>query len=431
MSNMLPGVLLGLIEGLAAAVPDRLRRTFVEILVGSAVTEHGHVTDAISAAGHTRGWSTYYWLVDNAHWSWLAVWQAWTFLLKKLYPMPQWFVVLDDTLVERCSAHAPDAKVHFNHTAKHNRPRYLWGQGWVCLAAVVEWGDRLGAVPLMLRLVRSKGQRSKLETARLMLRLLGDRLGRVCLLTDAWYMRGKLLKAAIGRGHTVIGRVRKDLALYLEPPPPSGRRGAPRKYGARVTPEVVARLPVQRSAQLLYGKLNLVRFRTCCVAARFLKGELVRVVWAQFERPDQPNRPLETWLLLCTDPHIMAIDVVRCYAKRWSIESLFFELKHHWGLRDAWQQSRQALMRWVTILALGFALNQVLSCTDPARLNRMAQAAPWRRPGTITAGIIRTGWNRIIQGIGIQTIFAAKSEKFRPAGRQGDASGGHSRPVAA
>ena len=83
------------------------------------------------------------------------------------------------------------------------------------------------------------------------------------------------------------------------------------------------------------------------------------------------------------------------------------------------------------ILALGFALNQVLSCTDPARLNGMAQAAPWRRPGTLTAGIIRTGWNRIIQGIGIQAIFSSKSEIFRREGRQGDVSGGQARPVAA
>ena len=88
-------------------------------------------------------------------------------------------------------------------------------------------------------------------------------------------------------------------------------------------------------------------------------------------------------------------------------------------------------MRWVTILALGFALNQVLSCIDPARLNGMAQAAPWRRPGTVTAGIIRTGWNRILQGIGVQAIFTPKSEKFQPAGSKSDASGGQSRPVAA
>ena len=40
-----------------------------------------------------------------------------------------------------------------------------------------------------------------------MLRLLGDRLGRVRLLADAWYMRARLIQAAMSHGHCVIGRV--------------------------------------------------------------------------------------------------------------------------------------------------------------------------------------------------------------------------------
>ena len=31
-----------------------------------------------------------------------------------------------------------------------------------------------------------------------------------------------------------------------------------------------------------------------------------------------------------------------------AIEPLFAAMKHGWGLKDAWQQSRQVLMRWVT-----------------------------------------------------------------------------------
>jgi hypothetical protein len=36
-------------------------------------------------------------------------------------------------------------------------------------------------------------------------------------------------------------------------------------------------------------------------------------------------------------------------------------MKHGWGLKDAWRQSRQVLMRWVTILAAGYALGQMLA----------------------------------------------------------------------
>ena len=35
-------------------------------------------------------------------------------------------------------------------------------------------------------------------------------------------------------------------------------------------------MPEHRSAEILYGKLEVVRYRTCVVAARFLHGRVVR-----------------------------------------------------------------------------------------------------------------------------------------------------------
>jgi hypothetical protein len=70
------------------------------------------------------------------------------------------------------------------------------------------------------------------------------------------------------------------------------------------------------------------------------------------------------------------------------VESLFRNLKHGFGLKEAWQQSRQALMRWVSVLAAGYAINQMLAFTDPAHLAGLAEPAPWRAPGSRTAGLI-------------------------------------------
>lgn len=404
-----------MIAPLAAAVPARGRGTFTELLVGAAVTVSGHITDAIVAAGHTRCWITYFWFVESARWSWLALWAALLGLLRQRFTPAIWHVVLDDTVVERVTTKAPECRRHFNHSAKPNRPRFLNGQGWVCLAAVLERGSKVGAVPLMLRLVRAGGNRGKLDLGRLMLRLLGDRLGKVRLLADAWYMRARLIRPAMDHGHCVIGRVRKDLALFLEPPVSEPkRRGPPRKYGARVTPDLVARLPVSRSAQILYGKFEVVRYRTCCVAARFLKGELVRAVWIELERSDRPKGRTETRLLLCTDPLMPALDVIRAYAKRWAVEPLFYALKHHWGLKHAWEQSRQALIRWVTILAAGYAINQMLAYSDPVLIGDLARPAPWRRKGEITAGIIRSNLDRLLRQVGVSGLLAIKSQKIGP-----------------
>src|SRR3954452_8646637 len=317
-TTAVPPILTSLVAGLAAAVPRRARTTFTELLLGAATTRGGHVTDAILAAGLSRSWTSYYWFLQRGRWAWLAVWRALLAALATLFEPPVWHVVIDDTVVERISARAPGSLVHRNRSAEPNRSRFLRGQGWLCLAAVVERGWKVGAVPLMLRLVRLGANRGKLGSARFLVRLLGRRLGRVRLLLDAWFVRARLIEAAVADGHTVIGRVRRDLALYAVPRPPRRRRrGRPRKYGPRMTPERVEALPVHRSARVLYGQLEVVRYRTCRVAARFLKGRVVRAVWVRLGRAARRG---EERFLVCTDPDLPATEVITSYAKRWSVE---------------------------------------------------------------------------------------------------------------
>ena len=299
--------------------------------------------------------------------------------------------------------------MHHTHNAKPNRPKFLRGQGWLCLAAVIERNDfAVGAVPLLLRLVRRGTNRGKLRSAGLLLRLLGQRLGPVRLLLDAWFMRAWLIHRALAAGHTVIGCVRRDLALFEVPKSPRKRRqGRPRKYGARLTPDRVAALPEQHSAEILYGKMQVVRYRTGRVAARFLRGRVVRAVWVDLERPDRRDKPRVQRLLICTDPTLSAPEVISGYAKRWAVESLLRNLKHGFGLKDAWQQSRQVLMRWVTLRAVSYAINQMLAFTDPARLAGLAEPAPWRAPGSRTAGLIQAGIARILREVGRPAFSAA------------------------
>ena len=405
----IPPILASVIARLAAAVPARVRTTFLDLLLGAAATKGGHVTDAILAAGLSRGWSTYYWFLERGRWSWLRVWASLLEVLTRMFSPAVWYAVIDDSLVERVSTKAPGSLTHHNHNAKPNRPRFLRGQGGLCLAAVIERNDfAVGAVPLLLRLVCRGSNRGKLRSAGLLLRLLGQRLGRVRLLLDAWFMRAWLIRRALAAGHTVIGCARRDLALFDVPKSPRKRqRGRPRKYGARLSPARVAALPEQRSAQTLYGKLEVVRYRTCPVAARFLHGRVVRAVWLELERPDRPDKPRVQRLLICTDPTLSGLAVIRGYAKRWAVESLFRNLKHGFGLKDAWQQSRQVLMRWVPVLAAGYAINQMLAFADPVCLASLAEPAPWRAPGTRTAGLVQAGIARILREVGLPAFAAA------------------------
>ena len=175
--SAIPPILVSIIARLTVAVPARARPTFLDLLLGAAVTKSGHVTDAILAAGLSRGWSTYYWFLEQGRWSWLRICEAQLEVLKRLFHPPVWYAVIDDSVVERVSTEAPGSLVNHNHNAKPNRPKFLRGQGWLCLAAVIERNAfAVGAVPLLLRLVRRGTNRGKLKSAGLLLRLLGQRL---------------------------------------------------------------------------------------------------------------------------------------------------------------------------------------------------------------------------------------------------------------
>ena len=58
--SAIPPILVSVLARLTAAVPARARTTFLDLLLGAVVTKSGHVSDAILAAGLSRGWRTYY-----------------------------------------------------------------------------------------------------------------------------------------------------------------------------------------------------------------------------------------------------------------------------------------------------------------------------------------------------------------------------------
>ena len=242
--------------------------------------------------------------------------------------------------------------------------------------------------------------------------------GRIAtVLTDSWYMRKNLLLPAQAMGYHVIGQVRKDTALYLPPPPHNGKRGRPRKYGDKLTPERVGKLPVVSQRLFIYNGWRTVHYRSCEALAYFLGGQLVRAVWSQIENEDGSLRPHR--LILCTDLRLSATRIVLAYNRRWSIEDLFNQLKNRWGWKDAWQQTRQVLHRWTQILSTSYALPQLLARQGDQKIKALADISPWRRHQPITAGRVRQGLQRIFGHVDIRSHWNPKTGKFA-APKQGD-----------
>jgi hypothetical protein len=409
----IPQALFESITFLVQALPLRSAPTFIELVIGAMLTETGFVTSAYLALPMKRNWSSYYKWIEKGKWSWVAVGIQMARLLIRLFPQPLWHLIIDDTLILRSSKKAPGSKIHREHSRKPNRPEFVRGQCWVSLAAVVENGLQAAAIPILSRLMRTEGNGSKLTAAKTLLRVIVPVFEKlsVRLLLDSWYMRGTLLLAALKAGLHVIGQVRKDTALFRVPEQ-RPKRGRPRKYGAKYTPDDVGKLAVTPVQLFIYGKLQWVRYRSVIAMARFLDGRLVRAVWVSFE--DEKRGVTQERLILATDIHLEPHEVIEVYAKRWSIEPMFHQAKNNWGWNETWQQSRQTVHRWLHILGIGYALPQLLAIKGGDEITKLANTTPWREKDPVTAGRVRSGLIRIFGHFPIRGWWHRKSRKFGP-----------------
>jgi hypothetical protein len=426
-----PHALFESISFLAQALPKRSVPTWLELLFGAMLTQAGFVTEAYLAIKPGRHWTSYYKWIQTGMWSWVALGLQTARLALRQVPGKRCFVAIDDTVVFRTSHKAPESRFHHQHGQKPNRPVFVRGQNWVSLALTLSKSWRSLAIPVLSRLPRSTGNGGKLVAAKTLLRVARPVFAQhlVTLLVDSWYMRKSLLLPAQQLGYQIIGQVRKDTALFQPPPPPSGKRGRPRKYGDKMTPEKVAELPEVYQRFFLYGAWHTVRYRSAQVLARFLDGQPVRVVWVQMEREDGSLR--QQRLILSTDLSLSAARIILAYGRRWAIEDLFNQLKNRWGWKETWQQRRQVLHRWVQILATSYALPQLLTQQGGSEVQELASLSPWRDKQPITAGRVRQGLARIFRHVDIRALWNPKSGIFGPQNRPKRAARSHRKSKAA
>jgi transposase len=191
------------------------------------------------------------------------------------------------------------------------------------------------------------------------------------------------------------------------------QRGRPAKYGAKMTAVRVSRLATTETTLPLYGRMQRLRYRHKILLARFIDGAKVHAIWCEFynEKNSSWNKPR---LLLSTNTVLSAEEVIKAYAKRWSIESAFNELKNTWGIKEAWQQTRQTLNRWVQLTTIGYGLIQLLSLQPADKLGDIMLQSPWRDKTEVTAGKIRDGLVKQFQRVNVFDWWSATCNKIRP-----------------
>lgn len=399
---------------LAGALSPTAVPTFCELLFGSMLSGHGFITQALLSIPYECTWSSYHHWISHGKWCWKDLSrQLLRLVSSKVKKDKVVSLLLDDWVIERFSEKAPACRLHHQHSRKRNRPAYLWGQCWVTLSIVFQRAcdEVFTAIPVMAFPAPASGNVSKLKIAVAMLKVVRQELYELPLrlLTDCWFMNSTLMQPVLELGIEVIGQIPKNRALYALPPVPAvKKRGRPRKYGVKMTPEEVEKLPEFRVEMWMYGKLRTVRYRTCICRAHFLKGQVVRVVWSRFENEKGLT---ETRLFLSTNRNLAGDEVLRAYSKRWPTEPLFQQLKHIFGCCHLWQRKLRTLLRWMHIKLAGYALLQLLTvCKNEAAV--VVASIPWRNQNTSTAGMMRNALSSIIPQFNIREGWNRYRQKY-------------------
>ena len=155
-------------------------------------------------------------------------------------------------------------------------------------------------------------------------------MGKRCLLVlDAYFAVGpvfKILKKVVDadgqRLVHIVTRAKSNAVAYGDPPPETGGPGRPRKYGTKLKLRELFEGQEEAFEQAtidLYGCCRIVSF-LCLDLIWKPVGEKIRFVLVVDGS--------ESFILMCSDLTLSALDIVQAYSFRFKIEVSFKVLKH-------------------------------------------------------------------------------------------------------
>lgn len=353
------------------------------------------VTAALRVMGyrHDPHWTRFHQVLNRARWSPLAVSHRLLLLIvaRLVSPAGPITLVIDEHLERRWGPQITQ-RGHYRDPVRSSATQAVSSSGlrWLVVAVVVAvpWTTRQWALPFLTILTHApavdehQGRRHKtlaawtMQVVKLLRLWLPER--ELLLLGDGSYCVLDLAAGCAAHQVTLITPLHLDALLYAPAPPPSGRRGRPRKVGA-VLPKL-AQVLVDPSTRWERQTVNwyaqgVREVEWCRGQALWYRGGKVPVPlsWVLVRDP-AGRRPARAYL--CTNPAWAGPRIMSTYQGRWTIEVTFEESRAHLGVETQRQWSDRAIARSTPgILGLYSVVALVGQALHPTGQVPIAQAA--------------------------------------------------------
>jgi len=339
-----------------AVYQSLLKRPDAVLDLVDALTVAGHVESPVTLSEQTpfrRKFSMVYDILSHAVFDWDALWHT----LRIFQPADSEMIAgyevygLDatkderpdaETLPERCSLKSQkDEPLVYGH-------KYSW------LVRLVRWGTSWVAPQDILRI---DPELSDSQVGSLQVKQLAECNSKPkVVVEDSLYGNHVFLAIFLFIQNTfALVRMRSNNVLYEKPlPREPGKKGAPKKHGARFKLSSPAR-PADGEETFLLGSQTVHLQAWKGLHLKKLPGLVVMMLRVEFRKPDgQPRYKQPMWLLWTGPTSVPLQELCQMYLWRFAIEHLFRFLKQNLGLNTSRSNDLVATEQWMWMCALAY-----------------------------------------------------------------------------
>lgn len=347
------------IDWLAAALHGRSRWRLAPLLWGALFANGRRVVASwIRAAGLSEDFQAHYFFLQTIGRRWVELGLRLLVLVitRVLKDEQRVLLAIDDSPTKRYGPQVQGAGIHHDPTPGPSGGAFCYGHVWVTLSVIARhpcWGViglpifswlyvRQQDVPKLPRRFSWTFQTKLEQAADLAVRaarLLQCHGKDVWVVADGAYAKRPFVQPLLKQGVTLVGRLRKDSALYdlppLEKPGAKKRRGRKRKYGKNrisLAKRAAHRQGWQEVECVVYGQRAVKQAKTF-LATHATFGGVIRVVIVKESTGPQ--------FFYCTDVNASVREIIEAFADRAGIEQVFHDVKEVWGsgqqqVRNLW-----------------------------------------------------------------------------------------------
>jgi len=320
-------------------------------------------------------------------------------------------LVIDDTVAAHKGPKIFGLGTHLDAVRSTRAIRILtFGHCWVVLAVLVPvpFSQRPWALPILLRLYRNEKQcrrekikhRKKTQLAREMIDVVLSWVDsrRVEVTADQAYCNSTVLRD-LPTSVLFLGDMRPD-AVLTAPPAAKGKvPGRPRVRGEVLPkPQALAddeKVPWKRTTAKLYGRTQAIYYKT--LTGQWYRATGSRILRVVVVRIDTGKIGIRVFF--STDPRVSIRYLLEGYARRWSIEVCFRDIKQLLGFSDSSARKREAVERIAPLVALTYTtltlwFAREIHCTEIAT----PPERPWygHKQGLCFADILRAAQRTLL-----------------------------------